>query len=126
MARSLSCGNFRLVDPSHPKTTSADRDLDWQQYGRDVSRSPALTLGSINDSANIALGYPYFPAEVVDAVEDYREVPDMVWAVRPNDEEERLWLVRFFDRSRSYGWCPAVNLHDLGDDDGQYSSAVNS
>lgn len=65
-------------------------------------------------------GFPYFPAEVVSALDDYDEIPEGTWRAQPDKgPQERVWLVRFFDKGQSWGWCPLGRLEALGDDEGE-------
>ncbi|KAJ9124318.1 hypothetical protein QFC22_001118 [Naganishia vaughanmartiniae] len=62
-------------------------------------------------------GFPYYPAEVVNAELDYDEIGDRVWALKPKIAgNERVWLVRFYDKTKSYAWVTQGYLTNLGDD----------
>lgn len=66
-------------------------------------------------------GFPYYPAEVVNAEQDYDEIGDRVWALKPKIAgNERVWLVRFYDKTKSYAWVTQGYLANLGDDQGTY------
>lgn len=56
--------------------------------------------------------YPYFPGLVMDPVEDEKQIPNAVKALRPKGE--KVWLVRFFDSQSSFGWIPRNRLDLLG------------
>ncbi|WVQ75536.1 hypothetical protein IAR50_005163 [Cryptococcus sp. DSM 104548] len=69
--------------------------------------------------------FPHFPAEIVDLddPEDRSEVPEPVLAEETAAREAaaqngtRVWLVRFYDSSSSYGWIVEDKLDDLGESD---------
>ncbi|KAJ9112141.1 hypothetical protein QFC20_002322 [Naganishia adeliensis] len=62
-------------------------------------------------------GFPYYPAEIVNADLDYDEIGERVWSEKPKTAgNERVWLVRFYDRTRSYAWVTQGYLANLGDD----------
>ncbi len=82
------------------------------------SSLPLLTSGE----SLAALGFCFFPAEIVDVAEDYYELPEGVWTSKPEGEAVRL--VRFFDSTRSYAWCPESRLDLLGESDGALWLAV--
>lgn len=69
--------------------------------------------------------FPFFPAEVLnpeDADED-DPIPEYVFTNRAKIEKDnhgegqKTWLVRFFDKSNSYGWMPATRMDLLASDD---------
>ncbi|ODN74463.1 hypothetical protein L202_06849 [Cryptococcus amylolentus CBS 6039] len=69
--------------------------------------------------------FPHFPAEIVDLddPDDRSEVPDPVLAEEAaarkaaERNDTRVWLVRFYDSSSSYGWIAEDKLDDLGESD---------
>lgn len=63
--------------------------------------------------------YPYFPAIVVDHVGEWETVPQSVLDLEEHETEAhgKVWLVRFYDKQRSYGWMAADKLDMLGTDD---------
>ncbi|ODN95838.1 hypothetical protein L198_04456 [Cryptococcus wingfieldii CBS 7118] len=69
--------------------------------------------------------FPHFPAEIVDLddPDDRSEVPDPVLAEEAaarkaaEQNDTRVWLVRFYDSSSSYGWIAEDKLDDLGESD---------
>lgn len=67
--------------------------------------------------------FPFFPAEIVDLIDDRDEVPDAVLneetasrAAAKNVNKD-VWLVRFFDARSSYGWITGDRLDELGEDE---------
>lgn len=71
-------------------------------------------------------GFPFFPAEVVDADYDYYDIPLSVWKAKPEStDEERVWLIRFFDAKKSFGWCKQDKLEPLAEDDGVDQKHMN-
>jgi hypothetical protein len=67
-------------------------------------------------------GYPYFPAEVVDAEEEQEQLSPSVFKeearVRASAKGSKIYLVNFFDKHNTYGWIPENKLDMLGEDDG--------
>lgn len=79
-----------------------------------------LVLDVLLKSATTVKGFPYYPAEIVNADLDYDEIGDRVWREKPKTaNNERVWLVRFYDRTRSYAWVTQGFLANLGDDKGR-------
>jgi hypothetical protein len=70
-----------------------------------------------------APGFCFFPGEIADAWDDYYDIPESVWKNKPVGDEP-MWLVQFFDKSRSYSWCPASRLDLLGENDGESHSII--
>lgn len=63
-------------------------------------------------------GYPFFPAEIFDAKSEV--VPANVQKSRPahlHVDEERIFLVRFFDNTRTFGWIAQSKLRLLFEDE---------
>ncbi|OXG22935.1 NuA3 HAT complex component NTO1 [Cryptococcus neoformans Ze90-1] len=67
--------------------------------------------------------FPFFPAEIVNLIDDRDEVPDAVLneetasrAAAKNVNKD-VWLVRFFDARSSYGWITGDRLDELGEDE---------
>lgn len=63
-------------------------------------------------------GHPFYPAEVFDEESDL--VPARVLAdqkSRASDEVSRLYLVRFYDTLRTFGWIPPSKLKLLFEDE---------
>lgn len=56
---------------------------------------------------------------VVDHVGQWETVPQAVLDLEDDETTAhgRVWLVRFYDKQRSYGWMPAEKLDRLGVDD---------
>jgi hypothetical protein len=73
-------------------------------------------------------GFPYFPAEVVDAEVDADEISPAVFAERVKAmavaKGAKLYLVNFYDKLDTYGWIQEKFLDLLGEDDGQSSFMV--
>jgi len=76
------------------------------------------------------LGYPYFPAEVVDPEEERQLLSPSVFKeearVRASSKGSKIYLVNFFDKNNTYGWIPEHKLDLLGVDDGSCSLSVPS
>ena len=54
-----------------------------------------------------------------DVLGEYYRIPEAVWATRPQDDGQPMWLIRFYDGAKSFGWCRFDSLARLGDDDGR-------
>lgn len=54
----------------------------------------------------------------MNAETDYDEIQEVVWKMKPKTGNERVWLVRFYDRTKSYAWVTQGFLSNLGDDRG--------
>jgi hypothetical protein len=71
----------------------------------------------------IEQGYPYFPAEVVDADQEQKLLSPSVFKeearVRASAKGSKIYLVNFFDKHNTYGWIPENKLDMLGEDDGK-------
>ncbi|WVN87938.1 uncharacterized protein L203_103135 [Cryptococcus depauperatus CBS 7841] len=71
----------------------------------------------------LVYSFPYFPAEIVNIVDDRDKIPPAVLAQESRAREDakkaksRLWLVQFFDNKSSYGWIMETKLDDLGVDE---------
>ena len=67
-------------------------------------------------------GYPYFPAEIVDAEEELKQLSPSVSKegarVRALAKGLKIYLVNFFDKLNTYGWITENKLEMLGEDDG--------
>lgn len=96
------------TDPSRQSSVWAQR-----KHGLFRLRGRSLTIHST------VKGFPYYPAEIVNVDLDYDEIGERVWSEKPKTAgNERVWLVRFYDRTRSYAWVTQGYLANLGDDKG--------
>lgn len=63
--------------------------------------------------------YPYFPGYVVDYANEPETVPQSVLDLEEAENAKaRAWLVRFYDRGRTYGWVHEDRMEVLGVDEG--------
>lgn len=76
-------------------------------------------------------GFPFFPAEILSQDEQDEEVqdlvPEAVWTSKPppGSAEQILYLVRFFDSARSFGWISSLPSRPLQGRDLLPGSGVN-
>ena len=81
-------------------------------------------VGSLSSTdCSVVRSYPYFPATIADPTPGTgpNKIPDSVFAARPKAqaaaaEGEKLYLVNFFDKQKTYGWVPHSKVYPLGVD----------
>jgi len=106
-----------------------DENEEEEKKGEEEDLYPPQTLVwargthlfALSQAKAAALGYPYFPAEVMDPelVDLDDPIPPKVLQQREKHERQargRVWLVRFFDKTATYAWIPADRLDPLGID----------
>ncbi|KAJ9106350.1 hypothetical protein QFC21_001496 [Naganishia friedmannii] len=112
-----------LTEDENDLTDDAEPDEDEERDERLASlrgTNGTMAVGRWLDpypDGTLVKGFPYYPAEVVNAEQDYDEIGDRVWALKPKIAgNERVWLVRFYDKTKSYAWVTQGYLANLGDD----------